>query len=121
VIASLDEVICFNVNNSIVEEKYNLENSTIPSQMKWFFKSFLQHKIYSIDVYSSLVVIDHKGYKNSLSDQALPTTKEPDKESETNLFENRKILGMHYVWSYDLLCVWNAHTLKVFKGPGKLV
>jgi hypothetical protein len=66
VVASEEEMFCFNINNSIVEQKFNLENSSIPPQMSLYFNSVLQDTIYAIDAQGYLVALDHKLEKSNI-------------------------------------------------------
>ena len=65
IIGSDKELFAFNVNNAIVEEKFNLENSTLCSNMMYFFFSLNFDQLFSVDLRGFVVGISHNGDKNS--------------------------------------------------------
>ena len=54
-VASKQDIFCFNINNSIIEEKYNFDNSNLTKGMIGLFDSILQSCIYIVDERGFLV------------------------------------------------------------------
>lgn len=126
IVGSANEIFFFNINNAIVEEKYNMENSTLSSNMLQFQFYPGCNQVFSINSQGQINQIIHKGDKseepaketsqqiNNVDDIKQMINKKAEDSQHTHF--DHKMQNCSYNWTNEIFYGWNDKEVKIFKG-----